>query len=116
MESDKAFIQHGRVTASASYQTLLKIQSDPNRTIYIDTITLEFSAVAATTFITVIINGEPEMRDFCPVATQTKLTFGRDLVFKGKTQKPPILVKVKDSATPNVTCVVTGIEIPYIPE
>ena len=114
VESNKAFIQHGRETAATVYQKLLSIESDPDKAIYIDNITIEFSSVAGAPYIKVIINGEAQLRDFRPVVAQTKLSFGRDLVFKGKTQKPPILVEIKDaSATPNVTCVVTGIQLPY---
>ena len=114
LESNKAFIQHGRKTATTSYKTLLSIESDPDKEIYIDNITIEFSSIAGAPYIKVTINGEPALRDFRPVVAQTKLSFGRDLVFKGKTQKPPILVEIKDTtATPNVTCVVTGVQIPY---
>ena len=114
MKSNKAFIQHGRLTASTSYQTLLSIESDPNKTIYIRDITIEWSSVAGTPYINVTINGTKKLRDFQPVVAQTKLSFGGALVFKGKTQKPPILVEIKDAtATPNVTCIVTGVEVPY---
>ena len=114
VESNKAFIQHGRETATTTYQTLLQIESDPNKEIYIDNITIEFSSVAGAPYIKVTINGEAKLRDFRPVVAQTKLSFGRDLVFKGKTQKPPILVEIKDTAaTPNVTCIVTGVQLPY---
>lgn len=115
-ESDKALLQHGRITASATYAKLLSIESDPNKSIIIRDITIEFSSVADTPQIRVIINGQPYMRNFQPVVAQTKLSFGGDLVFHGKTQKPPILVEARDlTGTPNVTCVCTGIAKDYTP-
>lgn len=111
--SSQPLIRHGRIAAEATYKELLKLDSNPDVSYYIRDITITFSAVAATTYITLSVNGVKKLRDFRPLATETTLSFGGDLVFHGKTKKPPITIKVKDSATPNVTAVITGVELPY---
>ena len=113
-ESNLPLLKHGRINiTTASYQTLLEITADPNKSLYIRDIVINLSAVAATTFIKLTINGQPFLRDFCPAALEVKLSFGGDLVFHGKTVKPPILIEVKDSAGIYVTAFVTGIETDY---
>ena len=116
VNSNLPLIKHGRITASSTWQTLLKLDSDPNRSVRIRKITIQFSSVAGSPSINVHVNGEPLLRDFQPVVAETTLDFGGDLVFQGKTDKPPILVEVRDTgATPNVTCLVTGVQLPYVP-
>ena len=116
VNSNLPLIKHGRITASSSWQELLKLDSDPNRTIRIRKITIQFSSVAGSPSINVHVNGEPLLRDFQPIVAETTLDFGGDLVFQGKSDKPPILIQARDtSTTPTVTCLVTGIQLHYTP-
>ena len=117
-ESNKPLLEaESKSTASASWQELLKLKSDPNRKIYIDKIEISLHTYRPTTevAIRVEINGAPLMREFYPVVATTTLSFGRDLVFEGKTDKPPVLIKVESDGTTTVhaTCIVTGIQTEY---
>lgn len=119
MQSNKPLIKHGyKSTSSNTYQGLLEVISDPDKELHINKIEVSLSTFipTATISIKVMINGRKFLRDFTPVVATTSLTFGGDLVFKGKTDKPPIEVYVKSndgSTTVRATCLVIGIEVPY---
>ena len=105
-------------TDEASWQELLKLKSDPNRKLHINKIEVSLSTYRPTAevAIRVIINGSPLIREFYPVVATTTLSFGGDLIFEGKTVKPPVLVEVKSDdgvTTVHATCVVTGVQTEY---
>lgn len=116
--SNKALIKHGYVsTSSSDYQELLRLNNEPNKELHIRKIEISLSTFIPTVTVTLklVINGSIFLRDFTPVTTTTALTFGGNLVFKGKTDKPPIEVYVKSDGTNTVraTVIITGIQLPY---
>lgn len=107
--SETPLVEFASKTVSANEEIIFKLTLPPDVTAYLNQIDIEFSAVAATTFLTVEIDGNAKLRKFTPVSTSVPLRFGGNLKFKGDRKKYPIVVKVADSATPTVTVVVTGL-------
>ena len=120
VESNLSLVKSGSVTLSAKsteWIELLKLDNDPNRKIHIRdiTITLSSNIPTDTVQIKLTINGEPKLRDFAPLTSSTTLSFGGDLTFTGKTDKPPILIEVRwtagSASAVYATCVITGVEL-----
>mgnify|MGYP001105172091 CR=1 FL=1 len=114
VESNDALIEANVLsTTENSWQKLLEFQPDPNKKCYIRDITIDFNdASTFDAYIRVVINGVPILKEYNPINTQTKLSFGGDLVLTGKTDKPIIIYVKSDGINTLVaTAIITGIQI-----
>jgi len=114
VESNKPLIEVADIsTTEDSWQKLLEFQPDPKTKCYIRDITIDFNdASTFDAYIRVIINGEPYITKYNPIHTQTKLSFGGDLVLTGKIDKP-IIIYVKSDGTNSLvaTAIITGVRV-----
>lgn len=113
VESNEALIEVASLsTILSSWQKLLEFQPDPNTKVYISSIVIDFNdASTFDAYIRIIINGIPYIIEYDPINTQTKLSFGGDLVLFGKTDKP-IIIYVKSDGTNTLvaTAIITGVQ------
>ena len=95
---------------------LLKFVNDPNKKVHIRDLTIMSTHSASTGDdfrISLIINGEHVLDNLRLVDTKTPLSFGGDLAFTGKLDKPPIQLYGKfpsGTAPIYVTVTLTGVE------
>jgi len=95
------------------YKELIKIQTDPNRIIYIRDIAIEIDDTTSLPQFKVNINGTPYLKDFPLLTSAASLGFGGDL--RGSDTKDPLIIWVKKTAAGTgaltVACVVTGTQV-----
>lgn len=96
------------------YKELIRIQTDPNRIIYIRDIDIEIDDTTSLPQFKVRINGTPYLKDFPLLTTSKSLGFGGDL--RGSDTKDPLIIWVEKTAAGTgaltVACVITGTQVP----
>ena len=117
VESEIPLLKSNSVTIIANdlntYKELLAIQVDPNRTLYIRAIRVEFNDTTSLPQFKLRVNGTEYLKDIPVFSGVATIGFGGDL--RGSDTKDPIKIWVKKTAAGTgaiiVTCVVTGIQV-----
>lgn len=117
VESEIPLLKGDSITIAANdlneYKELIKIQTDPNRIIYIRDIAIEIDNTTSLPQFKININGTHYLKDFPLLTSAGGFGFGGDL--RSKDTKDPLIVWVKKTAVGagalTVACVVTGTQV-----
>ncbi len=69
-------------TVSTQYETLLELEADPTKTLFVDSIEVAVNDITSLPHINVSLNGTPFLKDFPVLTSSIKFGFGRHWLIK----------------------------------
>lgn len=106
IESSDPFMQEeSLVTSTAKWVTLLELNNDPDKKLYVMGLYVLLDTTAGTpeAYVTIIVDGVPKVQNFASYEGGLAYYFWGRLVFVGKKSKPAIVIKVKSNGTGTLT-------------